>query len=185
MQKIVFLFAASLTALWAMAATGCLTYGPTLGIASVPVPVSPYLQGGYEDAAWEKARYKRVAILDPIVGEHVALDVPSDDQVIRQLEKIRPVSGAVPGLETTYRNIKGITKEKMADYVDPPRHFPLVGPAQLHHVHYKVTVYFEEVTNVGWPVPHTLKNQDAVEVFYIDMDHLHRVGGGHVDSPVM
>ncbi len=185
MKKTVFLCVASLTLLFAVTSTGCLTYGPTLGIASIPVPVSPYFQGGYEDQAWEKERYKKVAILDPIVGECVALDPPSDDQVIRQLEKIRPVSGAVPGMETTFRNVKGITKEKIADYVDPPRQFPLAGPCQLHHAHYKCTVYFEETTNVGWPIPYTIKNQDAVEVFYIDLDHLHRVGGGHVDSPVM
>ena len=185
MKKIVFLCVASLIALFAVASTGCLTYGPTIGYASIPVPVSPYFQTGYEDQAWEKERYRKVAILDPIVGEHYAQDPPSDDQVIRQLEKIRPVSGAVPGMEVTYRNVKGITKEKIADFVDPPRHYPLVGPAQLHHVHYKCTVYFEEVTRVGWPIPHTVKNEDAVEVFYIDLDHLHRVGGGHADTPLM
>ena len=185
MKKAAFLCVACLTILFAVASTGCLTYGPTLGYASIPVPVSPYFQGGYEDQAWEKERYRKVAILDPIEGEHFAMDPPSDDQVVRQLEKIRPVSGAIPGLEITYRNIKGITKEKIADYVDPPRHFPLVGPAQLHHVHYKCTVYFEEVTRVGWPIPYTIKNEDAVEVFYIDLDHLHRVGGGHVDAPLM
>jgi len=185
MKKTVFLCIACLTILFAVASTGCMTYGPTLGIASIPIPVSPYLQGGYEDQAWEKERYKRVAILDPIEGECIAMDPPSDDQVVRQLEKIRPVSGAVPGLEVTYRNIKGITKEKIADFIDPPRQFPLAGPCQLHHAHYKCTVFFEEVTNVGWPIPHTVKNQDAVEVFYIDLDHLHRVGGGQVDAPLM
>jgi len=185
MKKTIFLCVAGLTVLFTVALTGCLAYGPTLGIASIPAPVSPYLQGGYEDMAWEKERYSRVAILDPIVGECVGMDPPSDDQVVRLLEKIRPVSGAVPGLEITYRNIKGITKDKIADYVDPPRHYPLIGPAQLHHVHYKCTVYFEEVTRVGFPVPHTVRNEDAVEVFYIDLDHLHRVGGGQADSPLM
>jgi hypothetical protein len=167
-------------------ATGCLTAGPTLGIASIPVPVSPYFQQGYEDWAFEKERYNKVAILPPITeSEHHAQDPPSDDQVIRQLEKIRPVSGSVPGTETTYRNVKGITKECIADYVDPPRVMPLVGPVQLHHAHYKCTVYFEETTNVGWPIPYTIKNEDAMEVFYIDLDHLHRVAGGQPDVPNM
>jgi hypothetical protein len=157
---------------------GCLMSGPTIGVASIPIPVSPYFQGGYEDEAYEKERYRKVAILEPITEkEHVSLDPPSDDQCIRQLEKIRPVSGAVPGMETSFRNVKGITKELIADYVDPPRVMPLTGPVQVHHAHYKVTVYFEEQTNVGWPIPYTIKNEDAVEVFYIDMDHLHRVGG--------
>ncbi|MDR0611364.1 MAG: hypothetical protein LBG58_14740 [Planctomycetaceae bacterium] len=166
--------------------TGCLGTGPTLGVASIPVPVSPYFQQGYEDLAFEKERYNKVAILPPITeSEHHAQDPPSDDLVMRQLEKIRPVSGSVPGTETTYRNVKGITKEIIADYVDPPRVMPLVGPVQLHHVHYKCTVYFEETTNVGWPVPYTIKNEDAMEVFYIDLDHLHRVAGGQVDVPNM
>ena len=35
---------------------------------------------------------------------------------------------------------------------------------------------FTEVTRVGWPVPHTLKDEDAQEVIYIDHNHLHMVG---------
>jgi hypothetical protein len=168
------------------ASGGCLTYGPTLGIASIPIPVSPYFQQGYQDLAFEKERYNKVPIMPPITdSEPHAQDPPSDDQIMRQLEKIRPVSGAVPGLETTYRNVKGITKELIADYIDPPRVEPLVGPVQAHHAHYKCTIYFEEVTNVGWPIPYLVKNEDAIEVFYIDLDHLHRVGGGAADIPKM
>ena len=36
--------------------------------------------------------------------------------------------------------------------------------------------YFSEVTRVGWPVPHTLHDEDSVEVIYIDHNHLHMVG---------
>ncbi|MCL2744111.1 MAG: hypothetical protein FWE67_09680 [Planctomycetaceae bacterium] len=176
MRKIISFSFAGLALYVIITSTGCLMGGPTLGIAGIPVPVSPYFQGGFEDEAHEKERYRKVAILEPIVErEHVALDPPSDDQCIRQLEKIRPVSGAVPGMETSFRNVKGITKELIADYVDPPRVMPLVGPVQVHHAHYKITIFFEEQTNVGWPIPYTIKNEDAVEVFYIDMDHLHRV----------
>jgi hypothetical protein len=32
------------------------------------------------------------------------------------------------------------------------------------------------VKRVGWPVPHTLVDDDAQEVIYIDHDHLHMVG---------
>jgi hypothetical protein len=72
-------------------------------------------------------------------------------------------------------------KEKIADYIDPPRFVPLIGPAQLHHAHYKCTIYFTEVTRVGWPVPHTLNDEEAVEVVYIDHNHFHMVG--NVDAP--
>jgi hypothetical protein len=186
MKKLVLFGFAGLALTAIVTATGCLTAGPTLGVASIPVPVSPYFQQGYEDLAFEKERYNKVAILPAITDtDHHAQDPPSDDQVMRQLEKIRPVAGSIPGTETTFRNVKGITKEIIADYVDPPRVLPLVGPVQLHHAHYKCTVYFEETTNVGWPVPYTIKNEDAMEVFYIDLDHLHRVAGGQIDAPSM
>jgi len=172
----------------AVAATsGCVgVSGPTLGVLSIPAPVLPYHQQMAEDQAFEAQRYDRVAILPPIVGEnHIALDPPSDDEVIRALERVRPVGGGVPGLEITMRNVKGITKELTADYLDPPRHMPLVGPVQLHHSHWKCTVYFEEITQVGFPIPHRQTTTDGIEVLYIDKDHLHRVGGGEAHPPMM
>lgn len=169
----------SLCVLGVLMMTGCAGMaGPGLGIASIPVPVSPVLQNAAEDAAWERERYGKVPILDPIEDGHVAaIDEPSDDLVLRQLERVRKTTGTVPFLDSTYRNDIRIMKVRIADYVDEPRFFPMVGPAQLHHSHWKCTVYFTQVTNVGWPIPHTLKNTDASEVLYIDLDHLHRVGG--------
>ena len=174
-------------ALAVAASSGCIgVSGPGVGVASIPAPVSPFHQQKAEDHAYEKARYGKVAILPPITDEnHIALDPPSDDEVIRALEKVRPVGGSVPGLETTVRNVKGITKEPIADYVDPPRVMPLIGPAQVHHAHYRCTIYFEEITQVGWPIPYQVKVEDGMEVLYIDKEHLHRVGGGEVDTPMM
>ena len=170
-------------ALLAATTSGCIgVSGPGIGWLSVPAPVLPGSQQKAEDHDHEQ-RYKKVAILPPITEEfHIALDPPPDDEVIRALEKVRPVGGSMPGLETTVRNVKGITKELIADFVDPPRVIPLVGPVQLHHAHYKCTVYFQEVTQVGWPVPHQVRVDDGIEVLYIDKDHFHRVGGG--DAPV-
>jgi hypothetical protein len=171
----------------AAATSGCVGIaGPGLGLASIPLPVSPFHQQKAEDQAFEAARYKKVAVLPPITEEnHIALDPPSDDQVVRKLNEVRPVDGAVPGLEVTARNIRGITKELISDYVDPPRVIPLIGPAQLHHAHYKCTVYFEEITNVGWPIPHQIKTEDGIEVLFIDKDHFHQVGGGDMHAPAM
>ena len=78
-------------------------------------------------------------------------------------------------LHEVQRNNVRISREKIADYIDPPRVYPLIGPAQLHHAHYKCTVYFTEVTRVGYPVPYTTRD-DSVEVLYIDHNHLHMVG---------
>ena len=92
------------------------------------------------------------------------------------MEKAQPNQGNWPLLYERNRNNVRIVKEKISDYVDPPRHYPMVGPAQQHHAHYKCTVYYEDVRRVGWPVPHTLRDEDSREVLYIDHNHLHMVG---------
>lgn len=157
---------------------GLQTLGPSLGIASVPVPISPYFQKKKEDEFWRKERYDRVPILGPVTSgsEPVALDTPSDDEVMVAMEKANPVQGNWPFLYERNRNNVRIVKEKIADYLDPPRVYPLIGPAQQHHAHYKCTIYYEDVRNIGWPVPHRLVDEDAREVVYIDHNHLHMVG---------
>lgn len=162
----------------ALACGGCTSFGPTLGVFGVPIPISPYLQEEQEDEFWEHERYDRVPILGPITagGPVQALDPPSDDEIIRTLERSHPVEGGIPFLHEVQRNNVQIRKELIADYVDPPRFYPMVGPAQLHHAHYKCTVYFTETKRIGWPVPHTLNDEDSQEVIYIDHNHLHMVG---------
>ena len=144
----------------------------------IPIPLSPYFQKEAEDKFWMKERYARVPILGPVTsgGAPVALDPPSPDEVMRALERARPVEGGWPLLHEVQRNNVQMVVEPIADYVDPPRVYPLIGPAQLHHAHYKCIVYFTEVTRVGWPVPHTTVDEDAQEVIYIDNNHFHMVG---------
>jgi hypothetical protein len=169
-------------AMLALLTTGCgwglTTQGPSLGpVLAIPIPISPYFQERKEDEAWEKERYDRVPILGPITsGGVVALDPPSDDEVMRALEKARPIEGGVPMLYERSRNNVRIVKYKISDYVDPPRHYPLVGPAQQHHAHYKCVIYWEDTRHIGWPVPYTIKDEDTEEVIYIDHNHLHMVG---------
>jgi hypothetical protein len=161
--------------------TGCfvgLTAGPDLGPLGIPIPVSPYFQKRKEDQFWNHERYERAPILGPILpgGPTVALDPPSDDEVMRAWEKANPIQGGLPFLHERQRNNVRIVKEKIADYIDPPRVVPLIGPVQLHHAHYKCTIYYTEITRVGWPVPHTLIDEDSQEVIYIDHNHFHMVG---------
>jgi len=171
-----------------LTATGCSTYGPnnfTLGgLGCAPIPVSPFFQDELEDQAWVKERYDTVPILGPITqgGPAVALDPPSHDEIMRALEEARPLEGGVPFLHEIQRNNVRIVVEPIADYVDSPRVYPMIGPAQLHHAHYKCTIYFEEVARVGWPIPYTSKNEDAQEVIYIDHNHFHLVG--NIDAGV-
>ena len=79
-------------------------------------------------------------------------------------------------LHERYRDNVRIHKIKIADYIDPPRVVPLIGPVQLHHAHYKCTIYFSETTRVGWPVPYTTVDEDGAEVIYIDHNHFHMIG---------
>ncbi len=170
---------ACLLAVQTICSVGCTSSGgPFLGAAGVPIPVSPYFQQREEDKHWVHERYGRVPILGPIGagGEPEALDPPSDDEVMRALERVRGVGGGIPFLWERQRNNVRITKELIQDSIDPVRVMPLVGPVQQHHCHYKCTVYFSEKTRVGWPLPHTKADEDVVEVIYIDHNHLHMVG---------
>ncbi len=169
-------------ALCSLSTSGCYwglaTAGPSLAPFSIPIPISPLQQKKKEDQFWLKERYDRVPILGPIQsgGEIVALDPPSDDEVMWALEKANPVQGGIPFLHERSRNNVRIVKEKISDYIDPPRVYPMIGPAQQHHAHYKCTIYYEDVRRIGWPVPHTLRDLDSQEVVYIDHNHLHMVG---------
>jgi hypothetical protein len=165
--------------------TGCkfaFISGTEFGPATVPVPIPAYIQKRREDQFWVQERYNRVPILGPIThgGPVQALDPPSDDEVMRAMPSIE---GGIPFLWERSRNNIIITKELMCDRIDPPRVYPLIGPAQLHHAHYKCTVYYSETTRHGWPIPYTTVDEDAVEVIYIDHDHLHMVED-HKPMPV-
>lgn len=162
-RKLVLLFAAAV--LTAPTFSGC-------------IPVTPFKHKSYEDKFHVHERYARVPILGPLTagGPVTALDPPTDDEVWWALERARPVQGGLPFLHERQRNNVRIVKEKIADYVDPPRVIPMIGPAQLHHAHYKCTIYMSERTVVGWPYNHTLEDQDVVEVVYIDHNHFHMVG---------
>lgn len=170
----------ALVGLAGLASTGCITdYGPNIGpwnsAISIPVPVSPYFQKIHEDKHRWHERYARVPILGPITegGPAVALDPPSDEEIMMAFEQARPLQGGLPLLYEVQRNNVRILVEPVADYVDPPRFYPLVGPAQLHHAHYKCTIFFDEIVRVGWPLPHTLREEESQEVIYIDHCHLH------------
>jgi hypothetical protein len=159
--------------------TGCTTaLGPNIGMLGYPIPVSPYLQKTLEDRFYTWERYSRMPILGPITPgtPTVALDTPSEDEVMRALEDARPVQGGLPLMHEILRKNVRIVIEPLADFIDPPRVYPLVGPAQLHHAQYKCIIYFTEVTRVGWPVPYTTTDEECQEVVYIDHDHLHMVG---------
>lgn len=141
------------------------------------IPVSPYYSQQIEDTYHEEERYGKVPILDPVEGEHAplfCLDPPSPDEVIRSLPD--QAAGGFAFFAETQRNNVRIVVEPIVDRVDECRFIPLVGPARLHHCHYKCTVFYDKTIRSDWPVPftHTDQTQDVV---YIDHDHLIRCAG--------
>ncbi len=156
--------------------TGASFYGTT-----PLIPVTPYFSQQIEDTYWEEERYKKVPILDPVEGENAplfCLDPPSPDEVMRALPD--NTAGGVPFLAETSRNNVRIVVEPIVDRIDECRFIPQVGPARLHHCHYKCTIYFKETKRSHWPVPFTTTDQ-VEEVVYIDHDHLIRCTGPATD----
>ena len=149
------------------------------------IPVTPYMSQKVEDAYWDEERYGKVPILDPVEGENAplfCLDPPSSDEVMRALPD--STSGGVAFLAETSRNNVRIIVEPMVDRLDDCRFYPMVGPARIHHCHYKCTIYFEEVKRSYWPVPFTHRDQRQ-EVVYVDHDHLIRCAGPDANDTAM
>ena len=73
----------------------------------------------------------------------------------------------VPFAYEEFRDDIQIVTERLVDKIDPPRFFPLVGPAQLHHCHWKATIYYKETEQSSYPFPVKLV-KNRVQVVYID-----------------
>jgi hypothetical protein len=127
----------------------------------IPVPVNEQLA----------PRDERVPILPPIKpGERPLCEAPPNQaEILRALPKL---DRGVPAIYQVFRDDIEFTVEKMVDRIDPPRFFPLIGPAQLHHCHWKCTVYFTETVESTFPLPFRTKKR-RVEVVYVDKDRLH------------
>ncbi|MFO0864530.1 MAG: hypothetical protein U0744_07750 [Gemmataceae bacterium] len=82
----------------------------------------------------------------------------------------------MPYIYEEFRDDIEFTVEKISDVVDPPRFFPLVGPAQLHHCHWKCTVYYTETYESSYRFP--FARRAPSRVIYIDKDHLHQCVNG-------
>lgn len=102
-------------------------------------------------------------LLDPAVevaeGEPMfCMTPPTDDEVVQALGLAGPA----------IQNLR-IVVEPMVDRLDGLTYFPNIGLAQMHHCHYKCTVYYD-----------TEMNGSLEAVIYIDKDYLLREVPGHV-----
>jgi hypothetical protein len=138
-------------------------------------PILPSQQQRIENDMAREER-DRVPILDPIPGEFApptCLDPPSEAEVWQKVPKFK--NGCPPFYETQRNNVRFLI-EKIGDKVDPCKIYPLAGPCQLVHCHYKCTIYFDELYWSDYPIPFHHRDR-RIEVVYLDKDHLRRCGG--------
>ena len=149
--------------------SGCLN-PLALGVLT-PIPMQPWVPDRINERLMNKNDF-RTPILPPIPPGHRPLceDAPNLAEVMRAMPR---VARGVPYFYEEHRDDIEMTTEKIVDTIDPPRFFPLIGPAQLHHCHWKCTVYYYETISSSYPFPFQTKRR-RVEVIYIDKDHLHQ-----------
>src|SRR5437868_3362871 len=148
---------------------GC--YPFSMGIFT-PIPVPPWVTERMEEKYCYERDFK-TPIMPPIregFPPPLCEDPPDEAMILRAMPH---VTRGVPYFYEQFRDDIQIVTERLVDRIDPPRFFPLVGPAQLHHCHWKCTIYFVETIQSGYPFPFQCK-RPRVEVVYIDKDHLHQ-----------
>ena len=153
---------------------GCAPY--SMGLAT-PIPVPPWVTERMQEKKCHKNDF-RTPILPPIqegFPAPICEDPPDEARVLRAIPK---VTRGVPYFYEEHRDNIQTVSELIVDKIDPPRFFPLVGPAQLHHCHWKCTIYYTETIESGYPFPFQCK-RPRTEVIYIDKDHLHLCTGSN------
>ena len=93
---------------------------------------------------------------------------PGEDEVLRALPQ---VPRGIPGVFEVSRDDINVVAERLVHRVDPPRVFPLLGKAKLHHNAWKCTVFYNETVETSYPHP-ARATRRRVEVVYIDKDYL-------------
>jgi hypothetical protein len=169
--------------LWVLAvgvlagASGCNPFG--LGFLT-PIPVQPWV-AEQMDRKINHQNDGRVPIMPPVrdgFPPPICEDAPSDQEVLRAMPR---VARGVPYIYEEFRDDIVIVKNKLVDKIDPPRFFPLVGPAQLHHCHWECVIYYTQTIQSDYPFP-VYKKKQRVEVIYIDKDHLHLYVGSDPET---
>jgi hypothetical protein len=141
-----------------------------VGLTGV-VPVPPWVSERMEEK-YAKRLQLRTPVMPPILPGMplpACEDPPSEEEVVRALPKV--VRG-LPFVFEEQRDDYVIIIDKLVDRIDPCVYVPLLGPAQLHHCHFKCTVHWKERLIQEWPFPYMIEN-DRCEVVYIDKDHYH------------
>jgi hypothetical protein len=121
----------------------------------------------------EKYCYKndfRTPILPPIkIWPPECSGEPEEAQVLGQALPLLPLE--LPCCTITAELLDSRCK-RVVDKVDPPRFFPLIGPARLHHVRWKCVARLAVTVELSWPVEISWTSRGE-RVVYVDTDHLH------------
>ena len=156
----------------AVAVLGPLSAGGCyLPLWAVPVPVQPWVPERMEEKYGMKNDF-RTPVMPPI-REGYPPPLCEDEPSVREVLRTMPhVVRGVPFVYEEFRDEVRVVNERIKDTIDPPRFFPLIGPAQLHHCHWRSTIYYVETLESSYPFPFRTK-RPRIEVVYIDKDHLH------------
>src|SRR5438067_1060201 len=101
----------------------------------IPITIQPWVPDEMVNKYCGKDDF-RTPILPPIrdgVPEPTCEDPPTPKQVLRVMPRI---TRGIPYVYEEFRDDIKIVTERIKDTIDPPRFYPLVGPARLHHCHY-------------------------------------------------
>jgi hypothetical protein len=116
--------------------SGCHIF--SMGFAT-PIPVPAWVTERMEEKYCFKNDW-RTPILPPVregFPPPLCEDPPDEARILRAIPH---VCRGVPYFIEEFRDNVQVVTELLVDKIDPPRFFPLVGPAQLHHCHWKCTV---------------------------------------------
>jgi hypothetical protein len=142
-------------------------------------PTQPWVAERMEEK-FQHTNDHRTPIMPPIRDGYPAPlceDAPGDREVLRLMPRVKR---GVPFVFEEFRDDVQIIKNRLVDKIDPPRFFPLIGMAQLHHCHWECVVYYTETVQSSYPFPTYIKKR-RVQVVYIDKDHLHLYVGTNPD----
>ena len=94
----------------------------------------------------------RAPLMPPIRDGYpppICEDPPSDQEILRAMPR---VARGVPYVYEQFRDdVTDRQEPDLVDKIDPPRFFPLVGPAQLHHCHWECVIYYTETIQSDYP----------------------------------
>ncbi len=146
---------------------GCVPF--FFGSVPAPIPVPPWTAERIEKRMCDPERTPVMPPILPGAAPVFCMDPPSEAEIIDALPHV--IRG-VPFICEEFRDNFTFVVEKIVDQIDPCTYVPLLGPAQLHHCHYKCIAYYTETLQSAYPFPYKCV-KDRVQVVYIDKDHFH------------